>query len=451
LAIAGALLTAVASGPAGAETPASYTGSASGYALKIGVGPQNLTAGSSSATAASTGAGEATGAGVLSPIQESTVATIKNPPGGTVPEKCGSDALNALTAPLSEILSLGLGCGSASATGSALTTTSTATGTVGKLGVDVSPILAELPGGVAPQLVGGVQQVTDAVNEVCTAIPGAIPLVPVSSICTAVGATVNTVVASATTTKLLSAEVGTSTSNVTLPTATSVTSESTASGAIVKIVPVPVVNGVNLPEALATITVSRANAKVVCDLGSGNATPAFDPAIVRVKLGDPLKGILPIDVPDPIPAINLPANDLFAPILDPKVSYVNGELTITPGATVTLLPGTPAETEIVVGNGSSKVNPDRSATATADGVKIHALKNIGTAVAPLDGGVIVNLAHAEAAGACVAAAADAPATPTVTDTPRELPRTGGTPWLPIAGVTALAAAVVTRRALVRSN
>ncbi|MBW3614276.1 MAG: LPXTG cell wall anchor domain-containing protein [Actinobacteria bacterium] len=35
--------------------------------------------------------------------------------------------------------------------------------------------------------------------------------------------------------------------------------------------------------------------------------------------------------------------------------------------------------------------------------------------------------------------------------PRSLPRTGGTPWLPIVGVAGLAAAFLGRRAIVRSH
>src|SRR5687768_8242063 len=107
LAAAGILLTAAATGHAGAQTAASYTGSASGYALKLALGTQNLTAGSSAAKAASDGTGEATGAGVLSPAQASTTATAKNPPGETIAEKCGDDQLNAIETQLRDIIKLG--------------------------------------------------------------------------------------------------------------------------------------------------------------------------------------------------------------------------------------------------------------------------------------------------------------------------------------------------------
>ncbi|HVF32531.1 MAG TPA: hypothetical protein VM933_05800 [Acidimicrobiales bacterium] len=446
LAAAGILLTAAATGSsAGAQTAASYTGTATGYALKLALGPQNLTAGSSAAKAASDGTGAATGAGVLSPAQASTIATAANPPGETKPEVCGDSALNAVETALRDIVKLGLGCGSASATGTGTESVATATGKVAALDVNVAPITSLVP--VTPNLVAGVDQLTTTVAGICNALPAATPL---PTVCTSVNSTVDAVVDSITATSLLGAEVGTSTSGVSVSGA-AVTTESTASGAIIRIVPTPNLDGVPIGEPLATITVSRANAKVLCDLNSGSATPSFDPAIVRVTLGGPLRTLVPVTVADSISAITIPANPVIAPIVDPKVTYQSGELTVTPGATVTILPGTPVETEIVVGAGTSKVNADGSANATADGVKIHALKNIGTTVAPLAGGLLVNLAHAEAAAACVAAVtAQAPPPPPV-DTPRELPRTGGdTPWVPLAAVAGLALAVVTRRVAARS-
>ena len=458
VAVAGFLLSAIATGgPASAQTsgtPASYTGAASGYALKLALGAQHLTAGSSDAKAKSDGTGAATGAGVISvpasPVQASTLATIANPPGGTVAEKCGDDPLNAVETALQNIIKLGLGCGSAAASGTALETTATATGKVAELNLNVSPILKAIP--VTPQLVGGVETITTTVGGVCNSLPTT-PVLPVPTVCRDAANTLDALVESITATSLLNAQAGVSTSGVSVAD-TKVTTESTASGAVIKIVPTPQLDAVALPEALITITIARANAKVVCDLSSGTATPTFDPAIVRVKLGAPLAGVLPITIADPIPANTLPANPVITGVSDPKVQYQNGELTITPGSSVTLLPGTPAETEIVVGHGTAKVNPDGSATATADGVKVHALKNIGTAVAPLAGGLLVNLAHAETAGACVAATVATPTTTTTTpELQRELPRTGGsdTPWLPVAGVAGLALAVLTRRAVLRTR
>jgi hypothetical protein len=435
LAIAGALLTAMISGPAGAATPASYTGSASGYALKLSGGGQEFVAGASDASAASTGTSKGTGTGDSAVSQ--TVVTASNPPGETKPEECAG-ALPP--APLDAILDLGLGCGSASATGSDLTTTATATGKVAKLNANVQTVINQLP---IP-----VSDVTGAIDDGFTQFCGQLPADLAAVLCAVTG-TVQEVLTTVTSQQTLASEIGSSTSGVTVS-GTTVTSDSTGQAAVIKVLPTPVLNGTALSEPFATITVSRANAKVVCDLSSGNAVPSFDPAIVRVKLSAPITELLnTVSFDNPLPIVTIPDNPLINGELAPVLNFQNGEFSVTPGTTVVLFPGLPIETEIAVGSGTAKVNADKSATASANGVKIHAIRGTGT---PIDGGLLLNLAHAEAAGACVAATADAPATPTVTDTPRELPRTGGTtPWLPIAGVAALAAAVVTRRALVRSN
>jgi hypothetical protein len=443
VAIAGLLLSAMVASAATAQTAATYAGSATGYALKLTLADQGLTAGSSAAKLASDGTGEATGAGVLTAANTTATAKV----GETKPEVCADTALDALEAAVMNLVQFGLACGSASAS----TTAATANGKIATADVNLAGPLQALP----VQTSQITQPVSDGLSQLCAAIPA-----PLQSTVCAGTATVQTVLQSVTTTKALSAEVGSSTSGVTVSGAT-VTTESTASGAIIRIVPVPTLNGTTLPEALATITVSRANAKVVCDTSTGgNAVPTFDPAIVRVKLSGPLASLLdaltPVTSAVPqVPALPLgqiPANPIIGGTSEPKIVYDNGELSVTPGTSVTLFPGLPIETEIVVGNGTAKVNPDGTATATADGVKIHALKNIGTAVAPLTGGLLANLTHAEVAGGCVAAtsavAPPAPAAPIVT---RELPRTGGSPenvpWLPIAGAAGLALAVVTRRAL----
>jgi hypothetical protein len=420
---------------AGAATPATYTGSASGYALKLSGLGQTFTAGASDASAASTGTAKGVGTGDTA--VSNTVVTANNPPGETKPEVC-AQALPP--APLDAFLALGLGCGSASATGSGLTTTATATGKVAGLDVNVNQALSQIPiptGTVT-------QPVTDALAQLCAALPAPLP-----AACTSVTGTVQEVLESVTSTQTLAAEIGSSTSGVTVS-GNSVTSDSTGQAAVVKILPLPVLAGVQLSDPFATITVSRANAKVVCDLSSGNAVPTFDPAIVRVKLSAPITSLLSqANIANPLPIITIPGNPLINGELAPVLSLQNGEFSVTPGTTVVLFPGLPIQTTIAVGSGTAKVNADKSATAAADGVKIAAAE---LAPAPLTGGLLLNLAHAEASGACVAATADTPATPTVTDTPRELPRTGGsTPWLPIAGVAALAVAVAGRRALGRSH
>jgi hypothetical protein len=431
LAVAGILLTAVASGPASADTPASYTGSASGHALKLSGLGQTFTAGQSEASAASSGTSKGVGTGDT--LVSGTIVTANNPPGETKPEEC---AAALPPAPLDTVLSLGLGCGAASATGTGLTTAATATGKVAGLDVNVQTVLSQLP--VTDPLVSGI---SGGLDDFCAALPAQL-----QTVCTPTGQTVQTVLQSVASTQTLAAEIGSSTSGVTVD-GNSVTSDSTAQAAVVKILPLPTLNGVSLGDPFATITVARANAKVVCDLTSGNAVPSFDPAIVRVKLSAPIIPLLSqVGVTNPLPIITIPGNPLINGELAPVLNLQNGEFTVTPGTTVVLFPGTPIQTTIRVGSGTAKVNADKSANATADGVSIAAAE---LAPAPLTGGLLLSLAHAEAAGACVAATVTPPTT-TIVETPRELPRTGGTPWLPIAGVAALAVAVVTRRA-VRSH
>jgi LPXTG-motif cell wall-anchored protein len=70
--------------------------------------------------------------------------------------------------------------------------------------------------------------------------------------------------------------------------------------------------------------------------------------------------------------------------------------------------------------------------AIADGVSIALLRGVS-------GGIILNLAHAEAT------VKGAPAVVTAPVVVPQLPRTGGSPWIPLVGVTLLGLAFVTHR------
>jgi LPXTG-motif cell wall-anchored protein len=61
----------------------------------------------------------------------------------------------------------------------------------------------------------------------------------------------------------------------------------------------------------------------------------------------------------------------------------------------------------------------------------------------MDGGVVLQLAHSEAE----VAGAPATSTPAQVLAQTSLPRTGGTPWIPMAGIGILAVALVGRRAM----
>lgn len=197
------------------------------------------------------------------------------------------------------------------------------------------------------------------------------------------------------TTQTLTATVGHSRSEVSTD-AGVVTSVGQAEAAQVDLLPV----GGLLENPVASIIVSSAKATAVYDRAAGTANASFDPAIVTVRLSTPLTG--------------------------------NTEIKVAPGETITILEGTPLESTITAADGSVTNNPDGSVSAVADGVKLELLKGV-------NGGVVLELAHAEAG------AAGSPAVLSSIVEVAELPRTGGMPWIPVAGIGAVGLAIVARR------
>jgi hypothetical protein len=165
----------------------------------------------------------------------------------------------------------------------------------------------------------------------------------------------------------------------------------------------PALLSIVVGSAAATAAFSRTGAKA----GESNAT--FDAAIATVKLGLPILGAGVLEIP------------------------------IKLGQPIKLLEGTPLESEIALGAGTTVKNPDGSVAAVADGVKIHLLKGIS-------GGVKLELAHAEAA---IGGKARVVTQQKVVEQLPQLAKTGNDPWLPVAGATLLLAAYMTRRFVVR--
>ena len=90
--------------------------------------------------------------------------------------------------------------------------------------------------------------------------------------------------------------------------------------------------------------------------------------------------------------------------------------------------------------------------AVADGVSLHLLKGIAaSSPTARDGGILLQLAHSEA-DVAGAPAVTVPVTnnPTVAGV-QQLPRTGGTPWMPMLGVGVLGLAVLVRRTLLQAR
>jgi len=402
--------TALLAGPAGADTPEAYAGSAAGQALVLSASvngqgtPAPLTFGISDASADSTLKAKADAAGELlvGTLQTATVqgdgASKQNP------QQCGPVTLTG--SPFSTLgLSLSTGCSSSVAQVVNGQPSATGSGLVGALDLDASTVLNATP--IGPTL-------TTVLGTVVNAIPGGTPLDPVKS-------TLGTVVGSVLNTKTLSATGGASTSSVTTV-ASTVTSTATAQGAVIKILPNPtasLTSGTPISsDPLATITVAQATANAVYNRQTGQSTESFTPALVSVHFNPDLAKAVPglIDV------------------------------SVTPTQEMTILGGTALESRIVVGSGSTVKNPDGSVGATADGVRLELLRDPGdqSNKTPL---LTFSLAHAQAGVGGVlpvvtpiAPAVAAPAAPV------ELPRTGGTPWIPAAGVGVLALALVTRKA-----
>ena len=382
--------------PTAAQTtpakPESYVGNAAGTALDLSVlslPKVSLGVSTSKVTSLTTAVGE--GAGSLGLIDSVTHAEVANSGSDVKPNAC------AVPLPIASILNLGLACGSASASITGANPVAASEGSVASADLAGQNLLAA----AAPIT----DAVTGTVGTVLTTLCGTL-----SVVCPVTG-TVGDVLNSVITTKTLELSAGKSTSTVTTD-GSRVTASAVSEGAVIKLLPLPQVDGVVSTEPLATIIVGTAKATAVYDRATGVATPSVDPALVTVRLNTLLTT-----------ALGLPT----------EISVPIGASLIVPGTA-----GTPLETEIVAAAGRTVTNADGTVTATSDAVKISALKGIA-------GGVTLSLASAQAGvGGTVAVAA--PVVPVA-----ELPRTGGTPWLPVAGIGVLGLAVLVRRYIVRAR
>ncbi|MGH9179289.1 MAG: hypothetical protein ACRD0N_12145 [Acidimicrobiales bacterium] len=378
--------------PAQTATPESYMGSAAGKALDLTVlSLPKITLGVSTAKATSLLTAVAEGAGSLGLTGATVRAEVANTGSVTQPNSC------AVPLGVADLLNLGLACGSASAA-IADNNSPTATGEGSVASIDLSG--QNLLNSVAPitDTVSGT--VESALSTVCGALALTCPLT----------GTVGDVLDSVLETKTLELAAGKSTSSV-VTEAGKVTASAVSTGAEIKLLPVPELAGAVSTEPLVTIIVGQAKATAVYDRATGASTPTVDPALVRVRLNSLLATTL-----------GLPA----------EISVPVGASFIVPGTA-----GTPLETEIVAAAGRTATDPDGTVSAFADAVKVHALKGVS-------GGILLSLASAEAGvGGKVAVAAPVPQA--------ELPRTGGTPWAPLAGISVLGLAVLVRRLSARAG
>jgi LPXTG-motif cell wall-anchored protein len=290
-------------------------------------------------------------------------------------------------------LSISLACSSAKALVAGGLPSAVSTGTVGDLGLSANTVLAALP---------VTQPLQDGVN---TIFDGLAPLFALDPNLENAGTTVQDLLTDVITTDTLRVRAGgPSVAQVTTE-GDKVTAASSTTGIIVDLLPTGAVG--DLP--VATIEVGAATATASYARGDGKATPAFEAALVKVTIAEEILAALP---PDLVAALPFEGNVLSITVTD-----------------TTCLPlPEPLTSCITVGGGNVTENEDGSVTAMAAGVSLDLLKG-------LQGGVQLELASARAtAGGTPAVAAVAQPT---------LPRTGGNPGLPLAGVVLLGLAAAT--------
>jgi hypothetical protein len=396
--------------PASADTAERFVGSGGGRALDISLLGQKLSFGDAPGTVNSALDPVAKAAGqVLPSLVGATTATTST---GTAQdgETCG---LPQLPDPVGDVLQLGVACSTSVASVLNGLKSTSSNGYVASVGLDASSLLSQLP--LPVDLQGTLDQITTPVLDALQPILG--PVAEQSGV--DVDQTVDTltgVLNDLLKTKALDVSLGKATSSV-VTDASKLTSVGTAEGATIKLLPVSTTLG-EIP--LAVIKVGSSKATATYDRGLGKAVPSFSAALVTIDLA---------------PALGLPA----------ALSHIE----VAPGQTVKILEGTPLQSTITVADGKSVDLPDGGVKAIADGVSLELLQGLNASSATAyDGGLAVRLAHSEAQ------VAGAPAQTTPAEAQVQgitaLPRTGGTPWIPIAGLGILAVALIGRRAAVRS-
>ncbi len=405
--MSGVTASAAASAPLKAGTPEVFAGTAAAQALKLSLFGTSLTVSNTNAEADSSPKAHADGAGVALITQTTSVADAVGAGQDSAPPKaCG------LNLPLTGILNLALACSQSASSTMAATPGAVASSNIADLNVQalstVLRLLQPLLNALVPfadQLLGTVVATVQSIVQpvlgtTVTQLLGGLgisPTAPVSSLITALQNATNLVVV----------KVGDTASQV-VTSAGTVVADSMAHGATVEVLPALGPNG------LLSITVGAAQATSTFNRSTGASTATFDPALVTVKL---LGIVVPIRL----------------------------------GAPITLLAGTPLESTISLGAGSTHTNTDGSVSAVADGVGIDLLKGV-------NGGISLHLAHAQSAvggNAAVITTTTTAAAATTTTTQiittgtllARLPLTGSDqPLLPI-GLGLVVAGYVTRRTL----
>jgi hypothetical protein len=391
--------------------PETFAGGAAARALDLSILGQKLTLGDTVAnivkgvgdTGNSTFLAKAVGTGQLSLLGNTTASSSVTSEGAqNTPASC---AALKLPAEIEAILSVGIACGSSSAALNNGLMNAVAGGQVGDVELSVNTLLATLGvaepvGELVNTLNGVLQQVTHQVDATLG--------VDTSDLLTAV-------LEGVVKTKTLSVVIGDAKSEV-VNTANAVTAKAHSAAVDIKILPTPTIAGVVQSQPLVEIIIGEASAKASYDRLTGKplGDPEFDPAIVRVK------GL--------VPTLLLHA--------DPDKG-----IAVALGQDLTLLAGTPLESRIALGSGKIVDDGVFGKKAVADGVAVELLKGIS-------GGIVLNLAHAEAGAIDNLAQTkvlDTPSLDIARGQPTSLPRTGAETALPLALAGVAVAIVAVRR------
>ena len=480
--IAGALVGM----PARADSPEVFFGSAAGKALDLNVLGTEAAFGATEASADSTGAATASGAGALLPGVDVPSARDLTIVGGQSADasqgdpdvkskRCKSDtATAALPSNVKQLVNLGIVCSAAEARKSG-GPSAKAEASLAEVGLNAQFAVDHLDaalGDKGAELLGDICETIAGLKTETDTQPAKDQA---AAACSAKDTLADVVANVLKTSTVLDAAVGKTTSSVTTE-ASKVTSTATAAGATVEILPLPEVGGLS-SDPLATLAISQASATAVYDRGTGAATASFDPALVRIKLNPAVARTLTVENEFVVTAKTL-LDGVTVPVetgVPPTDKTVGGTTVPFPETLVCdddpssiCLDVDPLEVRIRVGNGRVVTNADGSVKAVADGVSVTVTLKPDL---PVDPGVPETLAslaiaHAEAAAGGQAAKVTksnddgdngggpgnaGPPELSRTLPPAELPRTGGTPWIPLVGATALSLAVIGRRVAAKAT
>jgi hypothetical protein len=493
----------MAGSPAQADSPEVFFGSAAGKALDLVVLDTEAAFGASQASADSTGAATASGAGALLPgvsvstptkdiatptfVERQVADASKGDPDIKERHCASQDVTDGLPAEVKALVDVGIVCSAAEARKSG-GPSAKGEASLAEVGLNAQFAIEQLDtvelGDTGAALL---ETICQTIADVDTSAAGDAQEDADNAkgeVCAATDTLADVITSVLQTSSVLDATVGKTTSSVTTE-AGKVTSTATAAGATVKVLPLPELDALPSTDPLVTVGISQASATAVYDRGTGEATASFDPALVRLTLNpavaDQVSQLTGVDVPNEIVITSETLlNGVTVPVVEvPTTEESVGGTTIAAPAcsddpSSVCVPVGPLEVRIRVGNGRVVTNADGSVKAEADGVSVKVTLDKSMLTGPAAAAAAdvpeqlasLAIAHAEAAVGGQAAKVTTSSVPddngngpgnggdpdlSRTLPPAELPRTGGTPWIPLVGATVLSLAVIGRRVAAKAT